>query len=485
MSSSDYISKKCSTIAEVGSDRIKLVQVTRNRDGATISKILLRKYDAADDKVIPALAADIQKLGLTRSPVIACLPRQVVNVRLLEMPSTDPVEIASMVELQVGKQTPYARDEIVADHRIIGRGREGYTRVLLIMVQQSVMRQRFRILEEAGLEVESMTVSSEGLINWYRSILGTPGGEGGTVLLDVDAGYSELAIVSRSQLVFTKSILVGSRQLLDDPARWIEKMCQEVENAIDIYRGEAGGNVVLGACLLSGAAVHIGGLDGALGNRLKLIVHPVDYMEKIKKVAGLPDTKGDDYREVSFTPLVGMAIAPEALEFSLVPESVKARRDLERKARNLTTLGSLSFLTAAFLSLMAIVMIHHKLEYLFKLRAKILETEKPAAEILKQKQTIVTVMERLNSTRSPVSILYELYKLTPPSVMYDSIVFDSERSLVLKGQANSFPDVDKLKGTLEGSMVIFPNVTCPKQTKDARTGLIVFELNCSAPGREE
>ena len=39
--------------------------------------------------------------------------------------------------------------------------------VMLAIVQRSALRQRFSILEEAGLEVDGMSISSEGVLNWF------------------------------------------------------------------------------------------------------------------------------------------------------------------------------------------------------------------------------------------------------------------------------------------------------------------------------
>ncbi|MEI6969970.1 MAG: hypothetical protein WCL44_00505 [bacterium] len=471
---------KCVTIAEAGNDRIKLIQATRDRDGVTLTRVFVRKFESVDDEFMRGLAADIHKLRLGNNPVLACLPRQVVNVRLLEVPSTDPSEISGMVELQVGKQTPYSRDEIVADYRVIGAGREGHTRIMLIMVQQSIMRQRFRLLEEAGLEVTGMTVSSEGMLNWYKMIQAGRTGKGGVVLLDVDSGYSDLGIVVKGQLVLTKSILVGARQLEQAPEKWRETLAREIENAIDAYRGEAGANAPIESLVVSGAEAGIAGLDAVLGERLKLAAQSLDSLQNVKKGPGLPDLKSETCRGVSLTPLVSMALDPGAMEFSLVPEPVKMRRDLEVKARGLTAMGTLVLTVGVLLSVMAIVLMHQRLEVVMDLRARLNETEAQVAKVNRMSDTIGTIMARLDSTRAPVNILLELARQTPPAVVYDSIGFESEVSLILKGRARSFPDVDLLRQNLELSSVIYPNVVSRQQRIDSKTGMVEFELACLA-----
>ena len=61
-----------------------------------------------------------------------------------------------------------------------------------------------------------MSVGSEGLLNWYRASGERLEQNQGTIILDVDAAFSDVAVVMGRELVFTRCIRVGSDQLEED-----------------------------------------------------------------------------------------------------------------------------------------------------------------------------------------------------------------------------------------------------------------------------
>jgi len=159
--------RKTGVAVEIGSDWLKIVQAEPGRRGVGVSKITLEPFDpaASTSTLAQMLANALRRERFAKVPVTAILPRQMVNVRMLELPSTDFDEIHDMVDLQIGKQTPYSRDEIVSGYRLVRSVREGYSRVLLAIIQRTTLRQRYHVFEEAGVEVDRMTVSTEGVVN--------------------------------------------------------------------------------------------------------------------------------------------------------------------------------------------------------------------------------------------------------------------------------------------------------------------------------
>lgn len=465
-------------IAEVGGDSVRLVHAHPSRKGqCRVSKIVVFKYDQTNETSVQTLTESLSKLKFGGIPVIGCLPRQAVNVRLLEIPSTDPDEIADMVELQVGRLTPYPRDEIVVDFRIMGPGRQGYTHIMLILVQRVLMAQRFRILENAGLAVESMSVSSEGLLNWFNSVKGAAKGEkDATLLVDVDAACTDVAAVSGGRLLFTRSIMIGAVNLTDAPDQWREKFLQEIELSLDICRSEAGSQPA-SKILLCGAGGAVEGLAAAIHDRTKLPLQVADGMEKIQKDSGVPDLKSPELKKLSFQPLLGLAIAPEMIHFNLVPEAVHARREIEAKARGLTGFGTLVLTAVFMLSILGITIVQRSAEYLANLQRVDSEISGRARQVEQMKQTTVMVMKRLNLQCSPLAILVELHRILPPAVHLESIVVETEQSITLKGKAKSFPEVDNFRGRLEASSIIYPYVISRRQTRN-KEGLVEFELVC-------
>ncbi len=443
-------------VVEIGDDWLKAIQVSRAGSGVAASALSLVPLEK--DRVLTAdkIRDALEKVGATRRPVYGCLSRQAATVRMLELPSTDSVEIADMVDLQVGKLTPYSKDEIVSDYRVIDSSRQGYTKVLLVIVQRSTLRSRFSLLAEAGVEVETMSVGTEGLLNWFRRAY--PAGEhrGGTAVIDIDSSFSELAVFAGDRLMFTRSIRIGAQALLSEEEGVRDRFVRDVTNALQTFAGEVAGTSV-DRILLTGAGYNIDGLSGALADALDVVVDTADSMQVFKKTPSEPNFREDPYHTASLTPLVGMAIAPDKLEYHLVPESVRLRRQLVQKAKSLTSFGSLMITALMLLSVFGTLKYFFKAENLRSVEEKVALIEDRARQVeLKQRMTEV-VSSRSDQTHAMVRLIGELQsKLPDPEVVVVSqLEFDLARtSLQVSGTARSRPDIINLVNTLEASSLL-------------------------------
>jgi Tfp pilus assembly PilM family ATPase len=477
---SGSVPKKSSAIVvvETARDYVKIVQANRSGKGRQVVKLHLHKIDRSREDVASDVMGALRKLKMGFVPVIACLPRQSVNVRFLEIPSTNPSEIDDMVELQIDRQTPYSRDEIVADYRIVGPGSKGYTKVMLIIIQRSQMRHRFVLLEKAGANVNSMCVSSEGILSWFHAAMGGAGARGTHILLDVDKAYTDLTIVSRGQLVFTKSIRIGAEQLKKDFDGWKNRFLQDVRHSVEIYRAESHDDSVVQQLVLTGVGPGIEGLEKMLSEELSLAVQSIDALHRIQHGSGLPDLTGEDYADVSFTALIGMAISPETLEFSLVPDTVRRRRSLAVKARVLTAMGVWLIVVMGMSSLWTATAMQKKVINLLGLDQMIKDIAEEVEDVRKKRETTLMIMDRLDSSHAPVSLLRELHRVTPVTIGYDSISIEEGRRMILRGRATGYQDVNTLRSNLDDSEVIPPDVKPgPARKQD---DLVQFEVVCSS-----
>jgi len=141
--------------------------------------------------------------------------------------------------LQIGKQTPYSRDEILYAWYGTPSASSGYSRVMLVIAMRNVVQERIDILERAGLRVESVALGTEGLAEWFRSLERQQSREGeAEILLDVDSGYSELLVFRQGEIVFTRNIMLGANHLNEAPQKWQERMVREVGHALKLYSTE-------------------------------------------------------------------------------------------------------------------------------------------------------------------------------------------------------------------------------------------------------
>ena len=467
-------------LVEIGTEWVKLLQAEPGRRGVSMSRLHIEHFDSLGQDVSRVIANALKTQKFIRGPVVACLPRHLVNVRILELPSVKPEEVTDMLELQVGKQTPYSKDEISFDYRYAGGQREGYSRLMLVIVQRSVLRERFYILEEAGLKVDRMSVGSEGLLNWYAATAGD-GRQEAEVLLDVDAGFSDFAVVHNGQMVFTRSILIGASHLAEDLDKWREKLAHEIRQSIEMCRAENGG-VDPVRLLVTGAGARIPALAPELGSQVGLAAETVDSTKSAAKWPASPSLEAPEYAGISLTALVGMAMAPEQLEMHLVPDSIKLRQDLVTKTRLITLLGMLVMTLMLTLSFWLISRAYLARERLLLLRGNLRELEPVVQRVAGMLGVVRAVEERRRPDLTAVSQLAELHPLVPAGITLDGIeIHVDEGRLVVGGTASTRQDIRDMINALERS-ALYKDVKESMASRRGEDGRFKFQVTALTEG---
>jgi len=436
--------RKIVVLVEIGNDWIKLIQAESSKRGVTLSKVHLEPIDV-DTNVVDSIASALKAKKFSMTAVLTCLPRQAVNLRLLELPSTDSAEIADMVELQIGRQTPYSRDEILSDYKPLGRTRQGtYTRIMLAIVQRSVVRERFYEIEQAGLDVERMGVSSEGVLNWFLYRMKDKPQDKAVALIDVDSFYTQVLVLQHGRVIFTKSILVGAKQLLETSEESRGQLTQEIQSAFQSCRSELRAGEIE-SIVLSGSGVNIEGLAEELSSGLSLPCEGLDSLADVKLGKGAGDLGDPRYTTASLTALIGMALNPDALEFDLIPDVVRMRRTLLHSALSSTMLAALVMAAMVSASLYAMLSYAFKTHRFNALREAVAITQPAVVKVERMLEVIRETNERQDSRFSMVNLLPAIHGCVPKDVYFESIDVDVEKKNVsLSGTAPARKDIRDL-----------------------------------------
>src|SRR3989338_5166984 len=213
-------------VVEIGNDWLKVMEGNPSAKESFVTKASFRKLVEIKEPVTAALVKIFKDLKLDPRGVIACIPRHLVTVRILEFPSTNPKDIRDMVSLQVGKQTPYSRDEIIFTYKTIGANAAGHTREMLVIARRNLVNARVEVLQKAGIEVEQVTMSSEGLVHWFHLAYWeetSPGkskvyddvklDDQAVICVDIDSNYSDFIVLRKGKLVYTRNFLIGVNHL--------------------------------------------------------------------------------------------------------------------------------------------------------------------------------------------------------------------------------------------------------------------------------
>ena len=429
---------------EAGGEWLKIAVIDGAGSSPQISKLSLVPVQDGVDGLGKVFAGAWKSIKAGKEPIIACLPRQLVTVRMIELPSTDPAEIHDMVDLQVGKQTPYSKDEIVYDYKLVGGTRQGYTTVMLGIAQRSIVRQVFYAFEEAGIEIDRLTFSTEAV-----AALSARGGKGDAcrAVLDVDSSFSDFIVMKGGCIQFSRSISVGADRLADSDS--VSRLVKDVRSAIEAYRTERSGGAI-GSVEVSGVISAVQPVVKEL-NEAGLKCSVKDAVTSLKRAP-----KADaNMKNVSMSSLVGLAAAPGALEFNLVPDSISVRRGLVLKAKSLTAFGSLVMASLVCLSLWGSIRGFALRQDISSMKGDLAAVGQRAEKVADMMGIVRQVRDRKDPGGSPLGALLELRSAlskTGDRIKMSGVDFDAAGGTFLfTGMADDTKDIRSFVKALEQS----------------------------------
>ena len=476
--------KKTAAVVEIGNDWLKILENRASPSKKYLTKANFTKLAQIGEKVSDEIAGIFKKLALDKKSVITYIPRHLLTVRVLHLPSTDPKEISDMVNLQVGKQTPYSKEEIVSAHKILESEREGYTGVMLVIARRNIISERLEALARAGIEAKRVAVSSEGVYEWFKAAYmpeaKKEGPASGTVVVvDIDSNYSDFIVIRNGKLAFTRNIFIGANHLAETGSGWYDKFTGELRHSIELYQGgerDAG----ISKIFLSGAARGLPHLEHFVSAKLDMpaeATNPLKDMRVRKGNRGLENE--ENFKSISISPLIGVAIKGENLTLDLTTRESRIQKLMDERRKSLMATGILAAAIALAASLLLLTFVHNKTAYLRDLKEKIAKIETNADEVEKMRMRISLIEKRLDAKGASINILDEIYKLTPQEIYLTSINIHEKKEAILKGRARAMSDVFKFITTLEESGM-FANVKTNYTTtkKEGGTEYADFEIIC-------
>ena len=400
----------------------------------------------ADDPVAALRALlDAQPLGAKEVGLL--FGREMFSLRTLELPSTDSKEITSMLELQLGKLTPYPRAEIVSAWAVIGSFRDGYTSVLLAIGRKTLIDGVLQFLKTKGVTPRWAGVSTEGLEAWAaHTKQGLQVAQGQLVaLVDIDFASTDCAILSSDgRLLFTHSIGIGHDQLSASPEAVVRLAGELIRLPRILVHEEITGTI--GRGLVTGAAVATEQLVAQLAAQWGIAVDVVDSLEPF---APGPLREQAEATHASFTPLLGFLVSKQSPRIDLIPQEVRVSQALRVRS---VELGRLAGSLAAILLLVGVFYVERILlwrRYLAQLRQQLTTVEQTSRDVLQRQQAMQRIHSWLDPSRSALEVLRAIAEAVGPEVTITQLAYAEQEPVKLLGKASTmtapFELIDRLK----------------------------------------
>ena len=460
-------SERLITGIDISDNTLKVITVSKNMKSGGVRVLDCTGLPHEDDK---AVAKEIRSI-LSRNKVahsyfLVSFPRHLVTIKNIRLPAVSDSEIRNMAELQAIKYLPYSRDEIVVSYKVISTTSEGYSDVLLVLAQRKLVERYVNIFKIAGINVDKLGLSSEGILNWY--IKTERGTSDSVAIIDIDRYHTHIQIIKDRNLLFSRSISFDAFFA----EREKNAILKEIRMSFETYSKER--NTGVGAIIISGAEDYTKTIYDILCTDTATpceIVLQEDYI----KGYGFGEQVLKRLKEYSYTALFGLTRAPELAEINLIPEEILAKRKADAVKRELTkSIILVLCVLVAFFAILEKKMLEKRF-YLQKLDAKIKAIQPEVERLSRLKESSEIIDSQLTFSGSSI----EIYKMLPKDVSLTLLEFEDKERLLLRGTAKELSSVFNFLPVLEKS-AYFENAKINYATKRTfrNVDFADFEIVC-------
>lgn len=474
--------KKIITALEIDTRWLRIIQVEYSKREKRVSAIIAKDVRSLSDDALSKIITDLSgKLKINSPHLITSIARALATTRNLEFPSTNPSEIKDMIELQIGKQTPYPSDEIIKDYQILDSNVSGYSRVLLVIVHRDIVQRYFKILKTAGLRVERVGFSSEGLLNWSRLFhVQKADTNRPYILIETDYDKSDFEIILNNKLIFSRSISLGFSQSQEAGELWQAKFIEEVNHSIYAYQNEAMDGEIDKIIISSPKMIGESLKKDVLEERFDLPVEIIDQFKNIPATKEALDSYNDSaQKDLSFSGLLGLAFTFGDQKIDLIPQELQIEKSVRERGKDLYFMGI--FLVFILIAASGIFLgrMYNKERYSGQLKNQLRQIQAKTQKLNNMMGVIEKARARIRTRSTSLNLIYEAHRLISPEIHLVSLSFNGKDSLVLRGTSNVMSEVFDFVNRLEESEY-FQNVKTKYATKHKVEDkeLTDFEIFC-------
>ena len=474
--------RKIITAIDIDNNWLRIVQVEHSQVKKIVSNIVVREVASLSHSALKDMVINLSReLKISSDYLVVCIRRSMATSRNLELPSTNPNEIRDMIDLQIGKQTPYASDEVIRDYQILESNVDGYSKALLVIVHRDIVERYFKIFEAAELKVGKVGISSEGLLSWSRLIRKQElTADRAYILIEIDYDTCDFEVIFNDKLIFGRSISLGFPQSEGAKEQWYKKFIEEINHSIYAFQNEVMDKEI-DRVVISCSSNVAGSLNkDALEAAFNLPIEIIDQFERIPLTALAQESYNNlPNRNLVFSSLLGLALTFEEQKINLIPQELQIERSVQEKGKDLYRMGIYLVFILIAVSGIFLGRIYNKERYLGQLRQRLLEIQTKTEKLTDMVSVVETVRYRTQTRGISLNLIYEVHRVIPPDIHLSSLSFDGKELLLLRGSSNLMSEVFNLVSKLEESEY-FQNV----QTKFATKHIVKdkevtdFEISC-------
>lgn len=455
---------------------LKVAQIQSGKK-SSVSNIAAKSLEGVKEADIPRIIGSVLR-GLKAKPsnLTLVLPSSVATTKNIEIPSVNDDEIKSIVNLQAGRHSPFSREEIQIGYINIGVFKANYTRVLLIIVNKKVIKDKLSLFHKAGYKIEHISFGAEAVSNLYSEALGLSGEPAPSGIIDISESYTEFVMTFQGKAIMSRSIPVGRIQLASDAQTAKDKLIEEISKTIESYKtediGEAPSNY-----LITCDDASIQALQEALRAKLEIQAEIISYVDYAQATKNVLSKMGKEYAANNFLDLIATGLFMDKTEVDLMPEDIKIQRNIEDQGAQFLKAASLGFLFLILLACSLFLKTYFKQSYYTTLTEKYENNRQEVVSLEDQSRRVKIIRNYLDTRMKSLDVIKQLNNTIPKEIYLTGIFLDEEGNISIQGISDISSLihnlVTRLKESPEFSSV---NLKSSSSKKDRGKNVHAFEI---------
>lgn len=428
---------------ELSGINLKIVHLGFGLNKPEVLNICQRPIGAlSDEDIAKAIRSCLLELKVKKALPALIIPSHLIITKNIEVPSSDPKEIKEIINLQAGRHTPYAREEIIVDYIEIGTYKGSYSKVLLVIVARNIVKRQCEILERVGVRIDRVFLGAEALASFICRVQRIENESFPTNVIHIDESFSDFIIMFKGKPIFIRSIPVGANLLSEKKEGIEQRFVDEIKKSLEAYQNEDIEKIP-SVLVLVGALDALKGLEESLRNSMHLTVKSFLYARNVAFASAAQETMRA-VKNLSFLHLVSTLLASEKLKIDLTPEEIRVRKALEHRAKELLKTGILFLAVLVLIFSNLICTIYFRTSYLKRLDVQYQAVTKDSQKLEKSYEMLGVIKNYVSNRGYSLEALSELYTLSTPELQISEIRFDDQGRFTLRGTAETMSAVFNL-----------------------------------------
>lgn len=470
-------------VVSLGSETLKIGHGRMGKGNFIIEGVAVEEIAKKTDvEIVQNLLLYCQTQKIEPTQTLCLMSSKQFIFKNVDIPSTEKEEVAKIIDLQAGRFTPYAREEIVIDFVCLQSVVQHFTSVLLFIVNRKIADRFAAIFQEAHMQIDKVVAASDCMAMTYMvcakgaSLSGALGG------LHIGEEYSELTVIDGNQVVFVRNIPVGAAALKKNSTEVLANFSQELNRSITAYHDQGIGKPIC-RLLTTGFTENIESLKEDFKrtgspHSEKIDISSFDYRQYFNVNESVMEIVNQASRYSLFELFSVLTYSDQAKVNLLLPE-LKLKRQVREMGREILGLGILIMSIFLLVSLIMGSKIYFKKTVNKKLDQVGQEygAEAKRLEAVSTKNQIVKHL--LESRGKELMVLNVINGFIGDDLYLSQVKYDSEGHISIAGTAASMSRVFSFVTQLMQSNYFSKVETKEtKSRKEGRQDVADFVIEC-------